>query len=236
MTKEELKVLVEELRVKANEENENNVNKIKNLLQSATKFPLRIYANIKEYGYIHVSVNFVKPDGKDDFGSDFTIYFYKKGYSTNHEGLELSSGTIGSYDKHAIYQIERIKVIDYIWANIEAIEKFFESISCPIGIVCREKAYELEEIEREERRTIENARRKEIEDQFTIGKKFHEDRWNYEIVKITPKRVYYASYNSFYKKYLNHNQFFDKEALISSFLRERNNFEFGEVISNDESE
>ena len=236
MTKEELKVLVEDLKVKAQEEYDNNVNKIKNLLQSLTKFPIRVYASIKESGYMHINVNFVKPDGKDDFGSDFTIYFYKKGYSTNHEGGELSNGSIGSYGKDAIFQIERVNVVKQIWDRIEEIEKFFDDIKYPIGVVCNEKAWELEELEREERRAETNRKRKEIEDQFIIGKKFHEYRFNYEIVKITPKRVYYALYNSFYKKYLNHNQFFDKEALISSFLRERSNFEFGEVISNDEAE
>ena len=231
MTKEELKVLVEDLKVKAKEEYEANIQKVVDVLQAISKFPVRVYGQISESNYISLEVNFVKPNGEDDFGSDFHIYYYKEGYSTIHKGLEISTGTIGSYGEDAVYQIERVKVINFIWSNIEDMKAFFESLKCPISIVCREKAYELEEIEREERFEEMRRQRASIENQFEVGKKFHSKDYTnsrYEIVKITPKRVYYADYSEYYDRYINRNQFFDKHDLITKFLSERSPFVFDE--------
>ena len=232
MTKEELKVLVEDLKVKAKEEYEANIQKVVDVFQAISKFPIRVYGQISESNYISLEVNFVKPDGKDDFGSDFHIYYYKEGYSTIHKGLEVGCGTCGSYNRNAVYQIERVKVINFIWNNIDDMENFFESLKCPIGIVAREKAYELEEIEREERFEEMRRQRKAIEDQFEVDKKFHSKDYpnhRYKIVKITPKRVYYAEYSDFYKRYIDYSKFFDKHDLISNFLNERNPFVFNEA-------
>ena len=236
MTKEELKVLVEELRVKAVEEDNANLQKISEWIQSYSRFPIRVCGSIRDTKSISLVVEFIKPDGKSDFGSDFHIYYYGEGYSAYHKpGIEISNGSIGSYSKEDLFQLERVKVIYNIWNNIEEFENLFKSISCPIGTVFQEKYDELEKIEYNERQEEYRAKREAVEKQFEVGVKFQTSRgYKYKIEKITPKRVYYSEYNSYYDKYLNYDKFFEKSSLIDMFLWSNEPMKFeSEVKQND---
>lgn len=186
---------VDTLRPMADKESEDNERKLYELLAKFTTFKLRIYVHKAERNYVSLEVNFVKPDGNDDFGSDFRIYWYGEGYSTYHgSGLELSCGTIGSYSKKYIYNVERAKVIARIWENIDEVEEFFKT---ELNYVMnelwddynRQLIDTFNKLEWDEQERIKH----EIAKAFVPGNKITLDDYEYAIEKVTPKRVYYTA-------------------------------------------
>lgn len=74
---------------------------------------------------INFEVGFYNPEeSRIDFGSD--VWFE---YNSKDRTLRVNYGTIGYYDKTAIYQIRRVNMISEVFAHIEDIEAAFQAIA-----------------------------------------------------------------------------------------------------------
>lgn len=77
-----------------------------------------------EYGsgdyYTHTEINVLNDDGKQEFGSNFSLNLYK-------DHVAMNIGCIGTFTKedHPV-QVKMYKLIGFIWDNEEAICKVFE--------------------------------------------------------------------------------------------------------------
>ena len=195
----ELKPLVEK-------EHEENDAKIKELLQKFTSFNLSVNPSIY-WKYFHISVSFINEKGEEDFGSNFTLYFYKEGHYASchkHNQIEINMGTIGSYSKEYIYQVERIKLLAKIWDNVEEVEKFFANLSYPLQQVYEEKTIELRTLKQQAEEEIRQQELSQIEKKLFVGQVVDFGDYTLEITKLTPKRIYHKYKNSYggsYEKY-----------------------------------
>ena len=62
-------------------------------------------------------------EGRVDFGSDITLY-----YSSEEGQLQVNYGTIGHYTKNDIYQVKRVKLLEYLFRHIDTIESKFNEL------------------------------------------------------------------------------------------------------------
>lgn len=138
-------------------------------------------------------------ENRIDFGSDIWTEF-----STETGELKLNYGTCGIYSKQDIYQVKRIQLISYIWANIEHIEQElskFSSTVTPVVVEFQNKKYALEKEIRDIEDKIKSEDLKQIENKLVEGVSLayadncsikHFNRLFYEtcrVIKITPKFV-----------------------------------------------
>lgn len=195
MNKVELQNLVEELRKKANEEDERNTKLITEKLQSYTDYKIRACVSVDPFENISLEVEFWNDQkGEWDFGSTFKLYYHMKNYreSRNRAAIEISTGTIGCYSKNNIYQIARIKMLSNLWDDIDNLENFFDSLKHTMAIVFSEKRSELEDVEYRERMQIRDAKKSEIKTKLQPGTELIYKGRRIKITKLTPKRVYYS--------------------------------------------
>lgn len=176
----------------ANKEDEDNQNKIKDLLFRYTDFAIRPCFHKIKRGYISLEVNFVDQKGEDDFGSNFTIYWYGSDRSCHKKGIEISNGTIGSYSKEDIYQVERAKVIAKIWNDVEYVENVLENdLNYVMGELYddywRKRDRLIDDLMWDEEKRVREA----ITMRFIPGQVIECEGVKYHITKVTPKRIYH---------------------------------------------
>lgn len=246
MKKEELKVLVEDLREKAKEEDTINNKIITDKLQSYTDCKIRALISYDYYNDISLEVEFWNEvEGKWDFGSSFRLYYYGVGARErrNKEAIEVSTGTIGSYSKREIYQIARIKMLSNLWDDVDNLTEMFDNLKHTMGTIYREKYEALNDMEYAEKCEAEDKARREIKAKLIPGTEMIYGCNKIKITKITPKRTYYVpwvEYNVYNKetetygsefKYSNYEQFKNTDDMISSiyydmYYRKNSNCKF----------
>ena len=231
MTKEELKVLIEDLKDKANEEETINNKIITDKLQSYTDKKIRVSISWSYYDELSLEVEFWnEAKGKWDFGSTFKLYYYNKIYraTREREAIEISTGTIGSYSKREIYQIARIKMLSNLWDDVDNLTEMFDNLKHTMSTIYREKMDALRDIEYAEKCEAEDKARREIKAKLVPGTEMIYGCRKIKITKVTSKRTYYApwvEYNVYNKetdtygsefRYSNYEQFKNTEDMISS--------------------
>ena len=165
--------------------------KVKDWLLKLTNKPIKVYTRCSWWGgesgnYFKADVEFIKEDGKKDFGSSFTIEIYDK-------QLQLNAGYCGAVTKDKIYQIERAHIMSKILANIEEYEKEL------LELTQHKCFYELNQIEYKEQcekwkkqeQEREEKKQEALKD-LEVGSWYisKDQKCKYEVYKITPKRVY----------------------------------------------
>lgn len=169
--------------------------KVKDWLLKLTDKPIRVYTHCSWWGgnsgnYFKADVEFIKEDGKKDFGSSFTIEIYDK-------QLQLNAGYCGAIAKDKIYQIERAHIMSKLLANIEEYEKEL------LELTQHKCFYELSEIEHKERcekwekqEQEREEKKQEALNKMKVGTEYisKDQKCKYEVIKITPKRVYVKYY------------------------------------------
>lgn len=169
--------------------------KVKDWISKLTNKTINVYTRCSWWGgesgnYFKADVEFIKEDGKKDFGSSFTIEIYDK-------QLQLNAGYCGSITKDKIYQIERAHIMSKILANIEEYEKEL------IELTQHKCFYELNQIEYKEQCEKWKKQEQEREEKkqealkgLKVGSWYisKDQKCKYEVYKITPKRVYVTYY------------------------------------------
>lgn len=169
--------------------------KVKDWLLKLTNKPISVYTHCNWWGgdygnYFKAEVDFIKENGKKDFGSSFSIEIYNK-------KLQLNAGYCGAIDKSHIYQIERAHIMSKIFSNIEEYEKEL------LELTQHNCFYELNEIEyietqekwKKERQEREEKKQEVLKD-LKVGSWYisKDQKFKFEVYKITPKRVYVKYY------------------------------------------
>lgn len=231
MTKEELKVLVEDLKVKAKEEDEINNKIITDKLQTYTDTKIRACISYSYYNDITLEVEFWNYQKNEwDFGSSFKLYYYGVGARDrrDREAIEISTGTIGSYSKREIYQIARIKMLSNLWDDVDNLTEVFDNLKHTMSTIYREKYEALNDMEYAEKCEAEDKARREIKAKLVPGTEMVYRCRKIKITRITPKRTYYVpwvEYNKYNQetetyttvfKYSNYEVFKNTEDMISS--------------------
>lgn len=231
MTKEELKVLVEDLKVKAKEEDAINDKIITDKLQTYTDKKIRASISYDYYNDISLEVEFWdEAEGKWDFGSTFRLYYYGVSHRERRgrEAIEISTGTIGSYSKREIYQIARIKMLSNLWDDVDNLTEMFDNLKHTMSTIYREKYEALNDMEYAEKREAEDKARSEISAKLISGAELQYKSRKIKITRLTPKRVYYVTWCSYTKynsetneytetwQYNHYEQFKNIEDMISS--------------------
>lgn len=169
--------------------------KVKDWLLKLTDKPINVYTHCSWWGgdtgnYFKAEVEFVKENGKSDFGSSFSIEIYDK-------KLQLNAGCCGAIDKSHIYQIERAHIMSKIFSDIEEYEKEL------LELTQHKCFYELAQIkfrETQEKWQKEKQEREEkkqaVLNKMEVGTEYisKDQEFKYEVYKITPKRVYVKYY------------------------------------------
>lgn len=173
--------------------------KVKDWLLKLTNKPISVYTRCVWWGgdtgnYFKAEVEFIKENGKKDFGSSFSIEIYDK-------KLQLNAGYCGAIDKSHIYQIERAHIMSKIFSNIEEYEKEL------LELTQHKCFYELQQIEYMEKqekwvkeRQEKEAKKQEALKDLEVGSWYFskDQECKYEVYKITPKRVYVKYYFQHY--------------------------------------
>lgn len=101
-----------------------------------------------------------------DFGSDVSFYF-------ENNKLHANYGTCGMYTKEDVYQIKRVKLLNYIWDNVNEIEQELLSIVSVSSVLLNEYRNTIYSIEAHIRNLEEQARqaeKQEVEKHIVVGK------------------------------------------------------------------
>lgn len=202
MTKEELKVLVEDLRIKANEEDEANEKIITDKLQSYTDKKIRARISFGYYNDVTATIEFWNEKENDwDFGSTINLYYYGVGSRERRgrEAIEISIGSIGTHSKKYIYQIARVKLLSNLWDDIDNLTEVLDNLKHTMSTVFREKYDELADIEYEEKRKETNQIKNEIKTKLVSGAELQYKGRKIKITRLTPKRIYYVTWCSYVK-------------------------------------
>ena len=184
----------EELNNWFEEEEKNIFEELIQDIQQLTQFPIKFNFGRIDKGWqgqiakLRTEVVFIKKDGMESFGSDFTIEF-------DRNELIFNYGCVGHFGKESIYYIERTKLMAKLfdkWGELEAkyLEKlnnktFSEYFSLLNEISIYEEQKRREERKKNFNKVLESIKPGQI---YYVG---NGDAFFYRITKITNARVYF---------------------------------------------
>lgn len=166
-------------------------------IQQLTQFPIKFNFGRIDKGWqgqrakLRTEVVFIKKDGMESFGSDFTMEF-------DRNELIFNYGCVGHFGKESIYYIERTKLLAKLFDKWEELEqKYLEKLNNPTFTEYFDLYYELERYERNLKERVQQETYNKTLETIKPGQAYWFGNGNdmYGVItRITPKRVYYKMY------------------------------------------
>lgn len=224
---EVLRGQVEKLREAVKKEDKEIRDLITEKIQSLTPNKLWLGIEIlrKYSDYWRVQVEFVNEEGKNDFGSSFTMYVYVNSRSSYHkDGIYLNCGTIGEWNvDENPYQYSRLILMNLICEHRASLYMFFKGLEDKIVIApaFEKMRDELDALEYELKADIRKDKELAIEAKLIPGAEIQlGENFFAKVTKITPKRIYFARGQHKYN-WITHKH--EKEISYSSYRDEFKN-------------
>ena len=224
MEREELVKNVEAAREKSKAEYQALTEKIKSVLDGVIQTAgLDNIAKVRRVTDSCAEIEVERP-GKS-YGHDFDIYFHDR-YDDSNRKVEMNVGTFGSFSASDKPEVDFYIVAGKFASCLEEIQSCIDNIDFkPYGDAWRasyEADRELREFDYGIKKVEEDKRKKDIElklipgAKIKIGTDFYGKDKIDEILKVTPKRVYFCHYANC----------LNKDEVIGNFIRERKPWTF----------
>lgn len=217
MNREELVDAAKAAKQKCTAEYQDLTKKIKDVLELFIKNAgLSIFTKVRHVSDECMEIEIERP-GKD-WGHTFSLYYHKP-WSNEKRKLELNVGTFGSFSSENKPEINYYIAAGKFASCLEEIQSCLEDIDFEKYHEARSASYKANDALRsfdDEVKKLENAKHQaEIEMKLVPGAKikigvdwYGKDKID-EIVKVTPKRIYFSHYANC----------IDKDKVISNFMR-----------------
>lgn len=182
----------------AHEEAEANKKVVEDFFKSLTGKTIRVRSSIDGKDK-SVNIEFIKEDGRSDFGSDLDVYLRAPyDYNTHSYGeseLMLGHGSTGAESRRtAPFQVERAYMITKIWDREQELTDLLKNLPQTALQAAKDLQRQADREEYEEEVKARALARANAEAQIKAGFVFKEttragNPVEVEIVRVTPKRV-----------------------------------------------
>ena len=217
MNREELAKNVEAAKQKCAAEYQVLTEKIKDVLGLFIKNAgLSVFTKVRHVSDSCMEIEIERPE--KDWGHTFSLYYHKP-WSNEKRKLELNVGTFGSFSSEDKPEINFYIAAGKFASCLGEIQSCFENIDFEKYYAARDASYkaddELRRFDDEAEKFEDMKHRAEIElklvpgAKIKIGVDWHGKDKIDEIVKVTPKRVYFSHYANC----------LSKDEVISNFMR-----------------